>query len=792
MPPSKRPPGHRAGLPRARLLTAALLKAGLLGLAGTSSVAQTVAPGLAAAGASGAGLTPSATPLGAGQVLLGYDTAVPGLGVEPRGHNIGLAVGVLPGLELSGRLATNDLNCNLYEIGSQPCRRPVRRDLSASFKAGRRWALASWPGWSMAASVGVTDLGGAATHNRSAYGVLGLDNGPWALSAGWARSVSTTAALAGGFASLQWRATDWAQLQAEHLDGRQWLGLRLTLPARWQDSTVQPWLGMQHSLQASPLTPRQWWSAGIHLALGHPGSAARRAGGTGPGRATVTGDDSVRSVPGADISRPAATAGSSAGRDNGTHADASADTSAVSSGTAGTTANPTTAKPPSASAPGTARAGGLPAEPASAPTCDAWAQTLAKRLAAAGFSDIHIGRGRTGLVVDADLTAYAWNNLDALGVALGLVSASPAPAPGRVDLRLRLRGIVVLRALGDTACIADWLNERHECSGDTAPRLLAGAPAQAGLSSDLADDWWLRHQNPSFSRPRLLLAPDIDSRVGTEYGTLDTSAGLGLTLQLPLWRGAMADMAYVQALGHSADYSLGGPFADFRIDSQFYRVMLHQAVDIAPGLAGRVAVGRLFKQLEGGLAELRWQPGDGTHRLSLELARFNHREVDFHKQSAMASYRYFAVPQQTALELIGGRFWHGDRGAMGVVRHWFGDVSVAIYLRRSRFQPDAPTLYSPYGSHFVNAAGVEFAFPLTPRRDTAIGPLQLRGADRFSYGVQSVVGQKTTNYLTPWFGRFAPVPMGLGATVDNADRGGQAYLDSNLARVREAWRSLSP
>lgn len=60
----------------------------------------------------------------------------------------------------------------------------------------------------------------------------------------------------------------------------------------------------------------------------------------------------------------------------------------------------------------------------------------------------------------------------------------------------------------------------------------------------------------------------------------------------------------------------------------------------------------------------------------------------------------------------------------------------------------------------------------------------------FSYRVQTVVGQKTSNNLIPWFGRFAPVPGGLAGSVDNFDRAPRAYLDSNLHRLREAWASL--
>lgn len=709
--------------------------------------ADGVQAGLAAPGYTGLGMTPSATPAAWGQVLAAHDQALPGLGfAAPKGHSFGLAVGLLPGLEVSGRLATNNLQCNGYGQGDDPCIGPVQRDLSASVKLGHRISWAALPGVGLSAAVGGNDLGGAATNYRSYYGVLGIDQGPWALHAGWARAVSDSAPLKGVFGSLAWRPSDWLQLHAERIGMRNWVGAKLSLPAAWRPEAVEPWLAVQHSLQTDAFTPRQWLSFGVSIQLERPASGRPSERPSGPAASPTT---------------------------NAAAADLPASPGAT---------------------PSLAEAAPAPAaQRSAAPAIDGadWARRLAARLAKAGFEDISVGRqAATGqLWVDAENSGYAWNDLDALGVAMGLV-ASTADAPAaELVLRLRKRSLLVWQVTGSAACIGAWLRGQPQaCQADLPLRLQAGALAQGGDASPI--DWWVRKERASWLRPRLLLSPDIDSRVGTEYGSFDSSWGLGLALQLPLWPGAHADFAHVQALGHSSDYDPGQAFSDFRIDSQSYRLMLHQALGLAPGLDARLAAGRLFKKLDGGTAEVRWQPGQGQHRLGMELSHYSHVDVDFKKRSAMASYRYFVAPLQTALELQGGRFWHGDRGALAATRHWFGDVSVALFLRRSRFPEGSPKLYSPYGNGYVNAAGVEFSFPLTPRREHVGTLLQVRGTDRFSYGVQSVVGQKTSNNLTPWFGRFAPIPGGLAASVDNFDRASQAYLDSNLHRLREAWAQL--
>ena len=729
------PRARRPGLLRP-LCLAVCAVAGATGSA--AAQAEGVQAGLAAPGFTGLGMTPSATPAAWGQVLAAHDQALPGLGFATQGHSFGLAVGLLPGLEVSGRLATNNLQCNGYGQGDEPCVGPLHRDLSASVKLGHRITWDALPGLGLSGAVGANDLGGAATNYRSFYGVLGIDQGPWALHAGWARAVSDSAPLKGAFGSLAWRASDWLQLHAERIGVRNWVGAKLSLPAAWRPEAVEPWVAVQRSLQDDHFTPRQWLSFGVSIQLDRPPA---------PRLAPVSADTTRSSSLALAHAIPAVT--------NDTPAPAAQRSSRPASNSSD------------------------------------WAHRLAARLAKAGFEDISVGQqAATGqLRVDAENSGYAWNDLDALGVAMGLV-ASTADAPAaELLLRLRKRNLVVWQVTGSAACIGQWLRGQPQgCQADRPLRLQAGALAQAQGDSPI--DWWVRKERASWLRPRLLLAPDIDSRVGTEYGAFDSSWGLGLTLQLPLWPGAHADFAHVQALGHSSDYDAGQAFSDFRIDSQSYRLMLHQALGLAPGLDARVAAGRLFKKLDGGTAEVRWQPGLGQHRLGLELSHYSHVDIDFKKRSALASYRYFVAPLQTSLELQGGRFWHGDRGGMAATRHWFGDVSVALYLRRSRFPEGSPKLYSPYGNSYVNAAGIEFSFPLTPRREHVGSLFQVRGTDRFSYGVQTVVGQKSSNNLTPWFGRFAPVPGGLSASVDNFDRASQAYLDSNLQRLRQAWAQL--
>ena len=378
-------------------------------------------------------MTPSATPAAWGQVLLGHDTALPGVANAGPGHNFQVAVGLLPGLEIAGRLATDDLNCNQYGLGANPCTGASQRDLSASLKLGHRVPLKRWPGLSLSVAAGATDLGGAATNYRSYYTVLGLDRGPWALHAGWARGVSNSAPLHGGFGSLAWRPRDWLQLQAERIGPRGWVGGKLLLPTAWRPDAIEPWLSFQRSLHGDGFTPRQWWGVGVAIQLDRPrkgGASGGVSGGASGGSAShLTGDAEPMAAtsPAAAATSPAPAAPADAAAHAAAHASAGAPAMAAPAGLA-LRQDGLRDIAPRLSLPAAAQDVSPALSPSSLSGDSAhgpavWSRHLAQRLARAGFEDISIDQARSGgpVVVEAENSGYAWNDLDALGVAMGQI-----------------------------------------------------------------------------------------------------------------------------------------------------------------------------------------------------------------------------------------------------------------------------------------------------------------------------------------------------------------------------------
>ena len=109
---------------------------------------------LSANGTSGIGILPDATVIPSSSATISFDRTLPGA-ANPKGYNTQIGLGLYDGLELVGRLATNDQRCNMFQAGACPAN--TIRDFSASLK----WSLQlEWLKQNNAhLALGVTDVG---------------------------------------------------------------------------------------------------------------------------------------------------------------------------------------------------------------------------------------------------------------------------------------------------------------------------------------------------------------------------------------------------------------------------------------------------------------------------------------------------------------------------------------------------------------------------------------------------------------------------------------------------------
>jgi hypothetical protein len=699
-------------------------------------VEQTMTQG----GFTGLSITPNAHLMGWGRFEFAYDRQLPGA-VNTNGYNFVAGFGLLPNIEATGRIATNTLNTNGFTNPNSGI-----RDLSASVKGGIGLDAAG----RFRIAAGAADIGGAATNFRTYYGVLTYSQPELEFSGGLARASSRPGAarspLDGPFASAAWQPLPWVRGHVEYTDRNAWAGVRVFAPQQWLPQGWAAHVGATTRLTDSGRTNRGWLSAGISIPLYRvPGQA-----GTQPlqeispsfaGRPELP---VYRTQPGPAPTAPAA-----------------------------------------------------PVMTPSGPASDENLQALAADLRQRGLEDIYVGRMPDGsIAIRVNNASYNWNSVDALGAALGSVARALSDARSAYRLVLTQRQLPLVAVTGQADCLRRWIQDPQ--SGCAAGELTT--PGAAPLEALHAGATWVVDRlQPSWKTVRVALSPVLRTNVATELGTLDYSAGVSALVSLPLWNGASVDWRVQTELARSDDYRAGAPFYRRRVLGGTDRLALTQTVRVPVeqwlretdpvrirnlglgAVTAQATIGRIGNHFDGALGALRWEPGEGRHRITLQGGGFRNAAIGLVPGEArtatplLASYRYNLTPTRTFLEATAGQFMNNDRGVQLGMRQWFGDVAVQAYIRRTAFS----------GAAARSMAGLEMSVPIGPRRDMNPSLFQLTGTPRFTHGVETVVGGGV-NAVTSGFGVLPPAPS-LDA-VHNSDRSGLAYFEDNLHRLRDAAR----
>lgn len=675
--------------------------------------------GLAPLGFSGALSTPMAASLETGEAALGFSNYLDANGIKTRGYNYLGGVGVLPGVELFARLATNTIANNCFTEGCGV------RDLSASGKwvlpdASSLLPVALQP-WVPRVAVGATDVGGAASFFKTNYGVATWGREHWAVSAGLAQTtkgVKESARLSGPFGSLVVQPYPWLQGIVEHDGTDPQAGIRLQTPESWFSSIRlqgEMRTGAPRDLEASRSV---WFGAALKISLGGRTQAPSYA------QAWVPGARAEPEEVGAEKLLPAAL-----------------------------------------SAPELAQL-----RP----------ELLTERLVAAGFEDVAVTPlPQGGWQLRLENQAYAWNDVDAIGVALGEYTHWSLQQPAPVELILMHQGISSLRLSSDTACLGGWLQRGERCAAG-----VLRFSADTGL--DGIQPWWAelktQHEgsNASLYKPRVELAPVLNYAVGTEYGSTDYSAGLATSVEVPvLWRGLLAEARHITPVYETKDYRDGGAFASGALKSGVDRVMLHQYMQGPLGLSAHVAAGRVLDDFTGSLLETRWESPEGQHKVTAMVASLENNQ-QFLAKPLVLGYRYQLPNYPLQLAIKGGEFFDADKGFVASSRFLFDDTFVTVFYRSTKRDNEAEAF---------KFLGVELSLPLTPRQNRPSRYAQLRGSSEYQQGVQTRVGAANGNPLagSGQRGRFATPPLSLDQRVYNRDRLSPAYLLQQLPRLRNAY-----
>lgn len=657
--------------------------------------------------------------------------------------SINAGFGLLPGLELVGRLAYDgDLDCNSYLKGCFAS----QRDLSVSAK----YQLPIELPLDTRLAVGFTDYGGAATNYRSYYGVATSTWGPLDLSLGYGRPKSASALLDGGFGSVVLRLDDHWAAALEHDSREARLGLNYVRPL-----TRDLALRVGASRKLTDATGQQAWqmNAALNWVMGQtPEPFLQRRAATTPQAYAAT-----------DV-----------------------------------TASPWSSAPPAS----------IESASASQPAAELaplTAEGLAQALLASGFAQISVRHspaqsGQPALwQVRAESRRWRQSQIDALGAALAAwLKPVGATAADELLLTLTYQREPVLHAYTNATCLDGWLQGWTRCAGMAGMAEVEGQPGRAlWLSRD--GEWPAAVQARLQSRresaspesvqqafedggpawlPQFEIGPGLRTAVGTELGLFDYSLALELGTEVNLAPGLFWQGVLSAPMLHSDDFKDGKPLASYRPkELGFDSSLLSYWKPLPYGVAAQASAGYVDRNYRGGMLEGLWTTDDGRWRLGATTGRFEHELTAARQTPLLGSARWSLVPGAWQLEATAGRFLGGDQGYNLASKHWFGDNLVSLFYRSS--QGDAGTLMAAQRK-FV---GFSISLPLGPKAAQQLGPLNVRGSDRFAWGLQTKVGDKD-NALTQGYGDQPRVRHGLRTDVTDFDRNGRDDMLANSARLR--------
>ena len=317
-----------------------------------------------------------------------------------------------------------------------------------------------------------------------------------------------------------------------------------------------------------------------------------------------------------------------------------------------------------------------------------------------GFVNIQIGTLNQSVVVALENRRYNHNQMDGLGVAMGIISShfgsNSAQEMGlssdRVELMLLANQKPVLSVQTDATCYQSFVNGSAACDDIQF--------STKNLSDKLElVEWKTERVNSGALDSQLVLSPMVRHGVATEFGVYDYSFAMSSNLYTFLWSGAAVDIRHIPLwqdilpLAESDDFEEGGYFEESAYENEIDRAMVHQFFRLPyVDVANQVSLGLVKNDYVGARSESAWFSPSGAHALGLEMSYFQHMDekdkngyANPDRQTFLTRYTFSMPEWDWQFNATAGEFWKGDVGAKFTTSHWFEDIEVSASYQVTKF-----------------------------------------------------------------------------------------------------------
>ncbi len=575
-------------------------------------------------------------------------------------------------------------------------------------------------------AIGMQDVGGAANYFDSKYAVASKNIFTDVnISLGMGQSDSNQGRLDGVFAGIEWQPYNWVKFSAEYDAADTQVGLHLSSPKSWLSSGIQVTSDILVSSTNEELKDDFYYGIGLTIPLDVDGLSH-------------SSQNNKRKSAGSDEY--------SQGND--------LQTDLV------------------------------------APSSTTERMRVKDLLVKEGFEAINIGEADSKtLYVEFENHLYNRNQIDGLGVVMGIISKHVQHNYSHFKLVLKEREIPILVVKGSLAEYDAFLRDNQPLKLDVSTDTFGSQ--QRDTTTDLHE------ANSIWFKPRLTFWPGIVSRIGTEFGVFDASVALISHLEVPLWPGAAVTAQHTKQVAETTNFEDGEFFADDKQTTGLKEYSFHQTFSLPYSVKNMSSLGRYRDTYDYFANEVRWQSYGGSHRVNLFTARYENQITPERKHYegcnilfpacwkkvepqqrdvVVAKYLYYNSHFEASAEVQVGQYWQQDKGVVVKLERMFGDVTLNLTYKDTKVDDEE-------ANQFI---GLGFSIPLTPRKDFNSKYFQARGKPKWSYSVNTLVG-KDHNNLTPGSGDSTQRFYNLDGVYYNNNRLSSEYIYGNANRLKDVY-----
>ena len=385
-----------------------------------------------------------------------------------------------------------------------------------------------------------------------------------------------------------------------------------------------------------------------------------------------------------------------------------------------------------------------------------------------GFENVWVGYDERRLLIKFENPVFNRNDIDALGVVMGLAANFNAMPIDVLDICLKKNDISVLHLKIDHAQLVDFYENDAE---------LPTLQVITSNEHDVSNSLWVGGSRSPYFKPRIGFSPKLRYFVGTELGVYNYSYALRSSIEIPLWKGAVLFADYDHNLGQSEDFNYGRSFYRWELPSRWSNFVLNQAFELPFTTYGSLGLGR-FKgtygeDYSGIFGELMWQSSDGNHSFGFSGGYYESNVlVDAKREVGLGTYRYYWDELDLCISVEVGQYWKQDRGGKIEAAFNFSDTKVSFYVQDTSHQ----------------LAGVRFSVPLGFQKDMTPKFIQFKGTEDFKFGFGTSVNTGLgKNPLRPGRAERSPYASILKTYYFNNDRLNVAYIRTNQHRLLKAY-----